>query len=418
MADNLKLEESINYLDGNYGTIAADANNSASKLRSRPTSFNSIFEQWRKAIMSSLADLQADLVEAEYPTDENGGLVDTAEEEMDRIITNIAGIENILVNDLDKVPTNYIGKKAIKLKEEMIKQLEEKAKGIYAVPAEKANDVFEQSKIEDEAGNKLGYSLEETKDELASMNQNIPGEEDGLVTPEEVAEVIDGAFNDLEREEETQVSKNAETPARVAEFDEEGQRRDYVQPTDEEIREVREQNQMEEYRNINDTFENELDNNPEEKYLTNEDISDVVDRYMQNSEESVQDDEMSKLIEKYMAEKQRGQELTKERENLKERDRSVNEELEQAKQEATLGEEEYNERIRELKEALLSMENSHNQMQSSNEEMARDIEAKTSDAGAYREKGKYFRDNADQIKSMISQKEGTEEIVETSGRIR
>ena len=458
MADGLKLEDSINYLDGNYEAMVADPKFSASKLRSRPTSFASIRGYWDKYLLNALSELQNDLVNAEYPVDEDGKLHDSAEKELDKIVSKIAGLENVLIHDISDVPKDYVGKKAIKLKAAMISRLVKKAEGIYAIPVDQTNDVLEDAKLTDNAGNELGYSLADTSEQLSEITKNeefdtedqkeiaesvddafaqiTPSKEEvenSVVSPEVVEEAVNESFNDLDTnkdvEEEKAEEVDSETEvgdikipsetdisARMAEFDSEGVRKDESDsPVEEELVESEDDFELPE---IPKTFDNVFEMNTGDSEVVSsgnlvvDDYSDTEGSYDINGAIA----EYERLKEELVRQAQREKELSKRRAEEDERGDRVNNSLKQTIEKANMSQEELDSRLAELRKQVSAAVSNNDQFESRINDDARITDNNEKEIARYQE---IIRDNASlsgQIDALMFQSydDGSEEL----GRVR
>ena len=164
------MMDTINLLDGNYGTIKRDSRISSNRLKTKPSSFQFILGHWNKFRLSraeiNLENMKEDLVFDSYTAGSDSRISPSSDKKITKRSKKIAELEEkIMVLSNKTVPSNYVNSRAIKLRRNMMSNLRYNTEGVYSVPEENFNKIFEE-----EAPKVGGYPGDITVDAMKSFN--------------------------------------------------------------------------------------------------------------------------------------------------------------------------------------------------------------------------------------------------------
>ena len=142
------MKETIDLINGDYGTIRRDPRLSSNQIRTRQSSFKSIANYWRKFRLSvankALDVAKKELVNVPY----KGDSLSLSSGSKAIIRAKTAAIarleEKIKILSKESVPTNFVRNRAIKLRSKMMENLVYNGMGAYFVKADEGmNNIFE-----------------------------------------------------------------------------------------------------------------------------------------------------------------------------------------------------------------------------------------------------------------------------------
>ena len=141
------MKENIELIDSEYGAIRKDERLSSNQIKTRAKSFSAIKRSWSNFILSRLNDkldnMKNDLVSENFKTDSSSNLTASSASKIEKRTTAIAKLEEkIKVLSREKVPQGYVSKRAIKLREKMIKNLRHNSANAYSVGIENYDKIF------------------------------------------------------------------------------------------------------------------------------------------------------------------------------------------------------------------------------------------------------------------------------------
>ena len=167
------MMDTVSLLDENYSTIKRDSRVSSNRLKTKPKSFQFILDHWNKFRLSraknKLEDMKDDLAFDSYTAGSDSRISSSSSKKIMRKSKKIAELEEkIMILSNENVPSNYVSRRAIKLRKNMMSNVRYNTEGGYSVPEENYDKVFgeEVSKVE-------GYPGDITKEAMESIN-NVP----------------------------------------------------------------------------------------------------------------------------------------------------------------------------------------------------------------------------------------------------
>lgn len=197
------IEDKIDFVDGDYENCRQE--NVPRQIKTRKSSFGSIFDrftQYRlKKLEKKLEKMKDDALTAKYSTG-------NFDKNIEKKATSIAELEKkIMVLSKENVPTDYVKRRAIKLKNKMAANLSYNANDLYSVGLDKKDEVFTLDDVSEELKPAEGLNsevnpIEGLAEEFAQNNgQSVEaGSSDGLSDEERniqaeiaksVAEILD-----------------------------------------------------------------------------------------------------------------------------------------------------------------------------------------------------------------------------------
>ena len=143
------MMDTINLLDGNYSTIKRDSRVSSNRLKTKPKSFQFILEHWNNFRLSraknGLKNMKSNLVFDSYTAGPDSRISPSSDKKITKRSNKIAELEEkIMILSNEDVPSNYVSRRAIKLRKNMMSNVRYNTEGRYSVPKENFDKIFEE----------------------------------------------------------------------------------------------------------------------------------------------------------------------------------------------------------------------------------------------------------------------------------
>lgn len=141
------LRDIIDFVDRDYGTVRKDTRLSSNQLRTRPSSFKSIyghFHNWYiSRVAKKLEQEKQSLLKEQFEADASGNLTKSAMDKLTKKTECIARLEEkVMILSRENVPSTFRANHAIKLRNKMFANLVKNGSSAYSVGADKYDKVF------------------------------------------------------------------------------------------------------------------------------------------------------------------------------------------------------------------------------------------------------------------------------------
>lgn len=211
------MEDIIELIDEDYGTVTEKKK--PRQIKTRRVSFGRIANAWTKFRISrnkkKLEKEKEKALKASYKTDSDFRLLSKEEKKIAKRAEAIAKLEaKIKVLSKEDVPTNYVQDRAIKLKDNMIKNLRANSSYAYSIGLDKEDVIFNEDAMESQ-DNIFDVPVEDMfNDEERDLNESV-----SEIIKEEQSHVAEGVREAM-REQEEAKAMEAQEQAPIS-FDEE-----------------------------------------------------------------------------------------------------------------------------------------------------------------------------------------------------
>ena len=204
------MREGIDFLDGNYELVREDKK--ARQIRTKSSSFASIkknFTEFRIKLLNKKLEREKEKALTDAYSDK---ITVKDEEKMMKRAAGIARLEEkIKILSKEDVPSDYVDKRAIKIKNAMMENISYTAANVYSVGLENEAEVFantdlEREKVADEVVSEVQTEIAEDvrkimEEESAVSIEETPKYEPTAVTKAEIKAEVDQAFEEIEKHE-------------------------------------------------------------------------------------------------------------------------------------------------------------------------------------------------------------------------
>lgn len=145
------MSDAIELKDENYDLLRVERK--PRQIKTRPSSFSKIKSAWTNfrlgLLNKQLEHMENSILKKNYETDSSSRLTDEAREDIIQKTAAIARVEEkILILSREKVPANYVSKRAIKLKKNMMSNLTYNTSNAYSVGIDKKEEIFGSDLVE------------------------------------------------------------------------------------------------------------------------------------------------------------------------------------------------------------------------------------------------------------------------------
>ena len=200
------IREGIDFLDADYKVVPLEKK--PRQIRTKSTSFSQIkkyFTDFRIRLLTKKLEREKDKAVTEaYPE----RFSEKDDERMMKRATTIARLEQkIKILDGEKVPVDYIDKRAIKIKKAMMKNISYTSGNIYTVGIDNKEAVFEATKqpevvpmdpeVQESIAADVKKIMEEEKKEAEAVQEEVAAYTPSPVTKAEIRAEIDEEFAKL-----------------------------------------------------------------------------------------------------------------------------------------------------------------------------------------------------------------------------
>jgi len=181
------MSDAIELKDGNYGLLSAERK--SRQIKTRPSSFSAIKNAWNKfrlaRLNKKLDKMENALLSEQFKTDSSSKISEKTKSQIEKKTAAIARVEEkILILSREEVPSDYVSKRAIKLKNSMMANLTYNSKNAYSVGVDKKEEIF---------GSNLAENMNSEEPDInVAVMPNVPtGNEDRIQeVPEDTIEDI------------------------------------------------------------------------------------------------------------------------------------------------------------------------------------------------------------------------------------